>query len=58
MLDALYPQGPGEGPREARPILTELNEKQQKLAQLLDRLEESVYQDVAWEELGPCFLRW
>ncbi len=58
VLDALYPREPGEGPREERAILTELNDDQQKLVQLLDRLEESVYQDVAWEELGPRSVRW
>ncbi|HID51452.1 MAG TPA: hypothetical protein EYP41_05380 [Anaerolineae bacterium] len=58
VLDALYPREPGEGPREERAILTEPNENQKKLVQLLDKLEESVYQDVAWEELGPRSIRW
>ncbi len=58
VLDALYPREPGDGPREARPIPAALSDKQQKLVELLDRLEESVYQDVTWEELGPRSIRW
>lgn len=54
VIDALYPREskPDGLPREERPILKNPNDQEQKLISLLQRLEESVYQGVDWEEIG------
>ena len=58
VLGAMYPREPGEGPREERDILQNPGPEQQRLITLLEKLEESVYQDVQWEELGERNIRW
>lgn len=61
VLDALYPREtePKDQPREERPILAadKQSERQQKLVRLLNQLEESIYQDVEWEEIGKRSLK-
>jgi formylglycine-generating enzyme required for sulfatase activity len=60
VLDALYPREDGEGPREERPRLAEdkLTEEQKLLVAELERLEESVYRPVNWQELGRWTVNW
>jgi formylglycine-generating enzyme required for sulfatase activity/energy-coupling factor transporter ATP-binding protein EcfA2 len=61
VLDALYPREtePKDVPREERPILQNPNDpNQQRRIELLNRLEESVYQAVDWEEIGPRAVNW
>ncbi len=58
VLDALYPREPGSGPREARPVLAKPTPKQQQQIELLERLEESVYETVEWQEIGPRQVKW
>lgn len=59
VLDALYPRESGEGAREEREILkAEKGSPEEKLIALLNRLEESVYQAVDWEEIGPRAINW
>lgn len=58
VLNALYPREPGDGPREERPIMQNPGEREEKLIQLLNRMEESVYQSVTWEEIGPRAINW
>ena len=53
VLDALYPREDGEGLREERPVLQNPTDPGQiKLIELLEKLEETVYQAVEWEEAG------
>ena len=58
VLNALYPREPGDGPREERPMMQNPGEREEKLIQLLNRMEESVYQSVTWEEIGPRAINW
>ena len=58
VLEAMVPREEGDGPREERPVLQNPGEKQQRLITLLEKLEDSVYQDVEWEELGQRNIRW
>jgi hypothetical protein len=58
VLGAMYPREPGAGPREERPILSSPSAEEQRLITLLEKLEESVYQDVQWDELGERNIRW
>ncbi|MFZ0548350.1 MAG: P-loop NTPase fold protein, partial [Candidatus Promineifilaceae bacterium] len=55
VIDALYPRETGDGSREDREILDEekQSDEQKDLVRLLNQLEESVYQAVDWEEIGP-----
>lgn len=59
VLDGLYPREPGEGLRTDRPRLTNPTDPRQ-LDQIdqLQRLEESVYAPVTWEELGRWTVDW
>ena len=52
ILSVLYPRESGEGSRESRPILKNPNEKEKKLIQLLEKLEETVYQPISWQVSG------
>ena len=54
VLDALYPRQPGKRAWEERPRLVrdEMDESQQEVAAYLERLEESVYREVEWQEVG------
>jgi formylglycine-generating enzyme required for sulfatase activity/GTPase SAR1 family protein len=61
VLDALYPREtePKDAPREERPILQNPTDpKQKRRIELLNRLEESVYQAVDWDEIGPRAINW
>jgi hypothetical protein len=60
VLDALYPREDGEGPREERPRLADekLSDDQKQLVMELERLEESVYRPVDWQELGRWTVNW
>jgi hypothetical protein len=61
VLDALYPREtePKDVPREERPILQNPTDPNQKRRiELLNRLEESIYQAVDWEEIGPRAVNW
>jgi formylglycine-generating enzyme required for sulfatase activity/energy-coupling factor transporter ATP-binding protein EcfA2 len=60
VLDALYPREnePGDRPRSERPILQNPGPREARLIKLLNRLEESVYQPVDWEEIGPRAINW
>ncbi|MCB0027287.1 MAG: hypothetical protein KDE28_05235, partial [Anaerolineales bacterium] len=56
VLNALYPRKsePTHLPREERDLIpkSKLNKSEQQLVTLLNRLEESVYQTVEWEDVG------
>lgn len=60
VLDALYPREtkPADLLRSQRPVLQNPNEQEQKLIELLERLEASVYQPVDWEEIGERAINW
>lgn len=61
VLDALYPRVDGPEPREqrARKTIDELDDESQKeLVRKLNRLEESVYRPVDWQELGRWTVDW
>lgn len=60
VLDALQPreEEPAAAPREERPRLQNPVGEQAGQVALLDRLEESVYQPVDWQELGRWTLDW
>ena len=60
VLDALYPREtePAGAPREERPILQQPGEREQRLVDLLQRLEESVYQAADWTEMGGRAINW
>lgn len=60
VLDGLYPREakPQDKPRSQRPILQNPNDQEKKLIELLERLEESVYQPVDWEEIGARAINW
>lgn len=60
VLDALYPREnkPNNVPREERPILSNPGNREKRLIELLNRLEESVYQAVDWEEIGDRAVNW
>ncbi len=60
VLESLYPRETGEGLREDRPRLDEdkLTDDQKRLVADLDRLQESVYRPVDWQELGQWSLNW
>lgn len=60
VLDALYPRATGSGPREARPLppLEQLTDAEKEQIQLPDRLQESVYRPVDWQELGKLVVDW
>src|SRR5690606_33354546 len=58
VLDALYPRESGDGPRVERDILRNPGPGEQRLIELLNRLEESVYQAVDWEEIGARAINW
>ena len=58
VLEAMYPREDGDGPREDRPVLQDPPPAQERLITLLEKLEDSVYQDVEWEELGDRNIRW
>lgn len=60
VLDALYPREnePKERPRVERPLLQKPGPREARLIALLNRLEESVYQAVDWEEIGPRAINW
>ncbi|MBE2200732.1 MAG: SUMF1/EgtB/PvdO family nonheme iron enzyme [Anaerolinea sp.] len=60
VLDALYPREnePKERLRVERPVLQNPGPREARLIDLLNRLEESVYQAVDWEEIGPRAINW
>ena len=60
VLDALYPREnePKDRPRVERPVLQTPGPREARLITLLNRLEESVYQAVDWEEIGPRAINW
>ena len=60
VIDALYPREsePAELPREERDILQNPGEREARLIALLNRLEESVYSAVEWEEMGDRAIQW
>ncbi|MBK8988174.1 MAG: SUMF1/EgtB/PvdO family nonheme iron enzyme [Chloroflexi bacterium] len=60
VLDALYPREnePQDRPRVERPVLQNPGPREARLITLLNRLEESVYQAVDWEEIGPRAINW
>ena len=59
VITALYPRELGDGFRQDREILTvKEGSNQDKQIKLLNRLEESVYQAVDWEEVGPRAINW
>lgn len=58
VLGGLYPRQSGDGPWEERPRLTELSAEQSKQVEMLERLEESVYRPVDWQELGRLTVDW
>lgn len=60
VLDALYPREnePKDRPRVERPVLQNPGPREARLITLLNRLEESVYQAVDWEEIGPRAINW
>jgi hypothetical protein len=60
VLDALYPREnePKDRPRVERPVLQNPGPREARLIALLNRLEESVYQAVDWEEIGPRAINW
>ncbi len=60
VIDALYPREntPADLPREARELLQNPGEREQRLIALLQRLEESVYQAVEWQEMGDRSVQW
>ena len=58
VLEAMVPRETGEGPREERPVLQDPSPDQQRLMTLLEKLEESVYQSVEWDELGDRHIQW
>ncbi len=53
VIDALYPQSGGE-----RLAYDELTPEQQALVDELDRLQESVYRPLDWQELGEWTVDW
>ncbi len=53
VIDALYPQSGGK-----RLAYDELTPKQQALVDELDRLQESVYRPLDWQELGKLTVDW
>jgi len=58
VLDGLYPREPGEDPWEERPRLQDPQGEQKERVEMLQRLEESVYRPVDWEELGRWTVNW
>ncbi|MCB0627900.1 MAG: SUMF1/EgtB/PvdO family nonheme iron enzyme [Saprospiraceae bacterium] len=60
VLDALYPREnePANLPRNERPVLQKPGPREARLIELLNRLEESVYQAIDWEEIGPRAINW
>lgn len=60
VLDALYPREnePKEQLRIERPVLKNPGPRETRLIALLNRLEESIYQAVDWEEIGPRAINW
>ena len=62
VLDALYPRTETEPnlPWEQRPRKTdaELNDKERQLVATLERLEQSLYREVTWEEVGQWTVHW
>jgi formylglycine-generating enzyme required for sulfatase activity len=60
VLDALYPREPGDTPWEerARIPVDELHERQAKHVNYLNRLSDSLYRPVTWEEKGGWTLAW
>jgi formylglycine-generating enzyme required for sulfatase activity len=59
VLDALHPRESGEGPPEKRPrLINPTNPKQIREIDLLNKLEESVYRPVDWQELGRWTANW
>ncbi len=59
-IAALYPREnePADIPREERPLLQSPSVEEQELIDLLERLEESVYQPVSWDEVGERNINW
>ncbi len=58
VLGALYPREAGDGLWEDRPRLTNPGPQQTAQMQMLERLEESVYRPVDWQELGKLTVDW
>lgn len=60
VLDAFYPRVSGEEERENRPrvAIDDLSEEQQERVRYLNRLTESLYRPVEWEELGDWTMQW
>jgi formylglycine-generating enzyme required for sulfatase activity len=58
VLDALYPREPGTDSWERRPRLREPQGDLKEKVEMLQRLEESVYRPVNWEELGELTVNW
>ncbi|MCB0046840.1 MAG: SUMF1/EgtB/PvdO family nonheme iron enzyme [Caldilineaceae bacterium] len=60
VLDALYPREEGEGPRESRKRIDydKLSHEQKAQVDHLERLQESVYRPVDWEEMGKLTVDW
>lgn len=58
VLDALYPRDPGSEPWEVRPRTTEPTGKGAELVKTLDRLEQSLYRPVEWQEAGRLAADW
>ena len=58
VLDALYPREAGEGPWEKRARLRNPQGEQLQQVRMLERLEQSVYGAVDWEELGRWTVNW
>jgi formylglycine-generating enzyme required for sulfatase activity len=60
VLDALYPREnePKDRLRIERLVLQKPGPQEARLIKLLNRLEESVYQAVDWEEIGPRAVNW
>ncbi|MCA9949127.1 MAG: SUMF1/EgtB/PvdO family nonheme iron enzyme [Anaerolineales bacterium] len=58
VLNALYPREEGPGLREERPIVQKPGPKQAAQIAMLQRLEQSVYKEVEWQELGERTINW
>jgi formylglycine-generating enzyme required for sulfatase activity len=64
VLNALYPREDGEGPPkewpppEERPKKQDLDPDDLEQVKLLQRMEQSVYRPVEWEELGERTIKW
>ena len=60
VIDALYPREDTDDPWHQRPKIPvdQLGKKQIKQVDLLQRLEESIYQRVTWQESGNLSINW